>query len=92
MSALLILSQHSAEVIASAMRQERAIDWKKEIKLSPSADVIIWVIIKESTRELLNLISDFSKAAEYKIDTQNELYFYMLAIKTDTKIKVKYHL
>jgi len=36
---------------------------------------------KDATRELLELINEFSKVAEHKINTQNLLYFFTLTTK-----------
>ena len=36
---------------------------------------------KDSTRKLLELISEFSKVAGYKINTQKSLAFYILTMK-----------
>ena len=36
---------------------------------------------KDSTRKLLELISEFNKVAGYKINTQNHLYFYILTME-----------
>ena len=50
---------------------------KKEVKLSPYADDMILYIenSKNSIRKLLELISEFSKVAGYKINTQKSLAF-----------------
>ena len=50
---------------------------KKEVKLSLFADDMILYIEnpKDSTRKLLELISEFSKVAGYKINTQKSLAF-----------------
>ena len=49
----------------------------KEVKLSLGADVMILCIEspKDSMRKLLELISEFSKVAGYKINTQKSLAF-----------------
>ena len=36
---------------------------------------------KDSIRKLLELISEFSKVAGYKVNTQNHLHFYILTMK-----------
>ena len=43
---------------------------------------------KESTRKLLELINEFNKVAGYKINVQNQLYFYTLAINNQ-EIKLR---
>jgi len=69
------------EVLATAIREEKEIKWiqirKEEIKLSLFADNIILYIEnpKDSIRKLLELISEFSKVAGYKINTQKSLAF-----------------
>ena len=63
------------EVWATAIRAEKEIIGiqigKEEIKLSLFADDMILYIEnpKDSTRKLLELINDYSKVAEYKINT-----------------------
>ena len=62
------------EVLATAVREEKEIKGiqieKEEVKLSLFADDMILYIEnpKDSIRKLLELISEFSKAAEYKIN------------------------
>ena len=50
---------------------------KEEVKLSLFVDGMILCIEnpKDSMRKLLELISEFSKASEYKINTQKSLAF-----------------
>ena len=36
---------------------------------------------KDTIRKLLDLISEFSKVAGYKVNTQNHLHFYILTMK-----------
>ena len=50
---------------------------KEEVKLSPFADDMILYIRnpKDSIRKLLELISEFSKVAGYKINTEKSLAF-----------------
>ena len=62
------------EVLAIAIRDEKVIkriQIGKEVKLSLFADDMILYIEnpKDSIRKLLELISEFSKVAEYKINT-----------------------
>ena len=49
----------------------------KEVKLSLFADDMILYIenLKDSTRKLLELINEYSKAAGYKINTQKSVAF-----------------
>uniref|UniRef100_A0A8C6DMS2 RNA-directed DNA polymerase n=1 Tax=Moschus moschiferus TaxID=68415 RepID=A0A8C6DMS2_MOSMO len=67
------------EVLATAMRAEKDIKGiqigKEEVKLSLFADDMILYTEnpKDSTRKLLELISDYSKFAGYKINTQKSL-------------------
>ena len=69
------------EVLATAIREEKKIKRiqirKEEIKLSLFADDMILHIEnpKDSIRKLLELIREFSKVAEYKINTQKSLAF-----------------
>ena len=66
------------EVLATAIREEKeikGIQIGKEVRLSLSADDIILYIEnpKDSIRKLQELISEFSKVAGYKINTQKSL-------------------
>ena len=68
------------EVLATAITEEKAIKGiqkGKEVKVSLFADNIILYIEnpKDSIRKLLELISEFSKVAGYKINTQKSLAF-----------------
>ena len=68
------------EVSAIAIRAEKeikGIQIGKEVKLSQSADDMILYIEnpKETIRKLLELISEFSKVAGYKVNTQKSLAF-----------------
>ena len=64
------------EVLAKAGRKEEEIKGiqigKEEVKLSLFADFMILSIEspKDSTKKLLELINEFSKVAEYKINSQ----------------------
>ena len=66
------------EFLATAIRKEKEmklIQIRKEVKLSLFADDMILYIEnpKDSIRKLLELISEFSKVAGYKINTQKSL-------------------
>ena len=69
------------EVLATAIREEKEIKGiqigKEEVKLSLFADDMILYVgnPKDSIRKLLELISEFSKVAGYKINTQKSLAF-----------------
>ena len=72
--------QHSFEVLAIAIREEKEIKGihiGKEVKLSLFADDMILYVEnpKDSIRKLLELISEFSKVAGYKINRQKSLAF-----------------
>ena len=82
------------EVLATAIREEKEIKGiqirKKEVKLSLFADDMILYIenSKDSIRKLLKLISEFSKVAGYKINTQKSLSFlYTNNEKSEREIK-----
>ena len=63
---------------------------KEEVKLSLFADDMILYIenTKDSIRKLLELISEFSKVAGYKINTQKSLAFlYTNNEKSEREIK-----
>ena len=68
------------EVLATAIREEKEIkeiQIRKEVKFSLFVDNIILCIEnpKDSIRKLLELISEFSKVAGYKSNTQKSLAF-----------------
>ena len=69
------------EVLASAIIEEKEIKGiqirEEEVKLSLFADDMILYIEnpKDSIRKLLELISEFSKVAGYKVNTQKSLAF-----------------
>ena len=82
------------EVLATAIREEKEIKGiqigKEEVKLSLFADDMILYIEnpKDSIRKLLELISEFSKVAGYKINTQKSLAFlYTNNEKSEREIK-----
>ena len=82
------------EVLATAIREEKEIKRiqirKEDIKLSLFADDMILYIEnpKDSIRKLLELISEFSKVARYKINTQKSLLFlYTNNEKSEREIK-----
>ena len=68
------------EVLATAIREEKEIkeiQIRKELTLSQFADDMILYVEnpKDSIRKLLELISEFSKVIECKINTQKSLAF-----------------
>ena len=68
------------EVLATAIREEKEIKGihiRREVKLSLFAhDMILYIENpKDSIRKLLELISEFSKVAGYKINTQKSYAF-----------------
>jgi len=74
------------KALDTAIREEkevRGIQIRKEVKLSLFAyDMILYIENpKDSIRKLLELISEFSKVAGYKINIQKSLAFYILAMK-----------
>ena len=81
------------EVLAIAIREEKerkGIQIRKEVKLSLFADDMILYIEnpKDSIRKLLELSSEFSKVARYKINTQKSLAFlYTNNGKSEREIK-----
>ena len=82
------------EVLATALREGKEIKGiqigKQKVKLSLFADDMILYIEnpKDCTRELLELIDEYSKVAGYKINTQKSLAFlYTNNEKTEREIK-----
>jgi len=81
-------------VLATAIRAEKEIKGiqigKEEVKLSLFAgDMILYIENpKDSTRKLLELISEYSKTAGYKMNTQKSLAFlYTNNEKVEREIK-----
>ena len=74
------------DILATEIRQEKEIKTiqirKEEVKLLLFADDMILYIEnpKDTTKKLLGLINEFSKAAGYKINIQNQLCFYTLTM------------
>ena len=84
MSTITTIVQHTLEVLATAIREEKEIKGiqirKDEVKLSLSADDTTLYLEnpKDSIRKLLELISEFSKVADTKLIHRNHLHFYIL--------------
>ena len=78
---MLLLLNRVLEVLATAVREEKERKGiqirKEEVMLSLFADDMIPYIEnpKDSIRKLLELISEFSKVAGYKVNTQKSLEF-----------------
>jgi len=85
------------EVLATAIRAEKeikGIQIGKEVKLSLFTDDMILYIEnpKDSTRKLLELINEYSKVAEYEINTQKSLAFLSLTMrKQKEKLRKQFH-
>ena len=80
------------EVLATAIREEKEIKGiqirKEAVNLSLFADDMILYMYKDSIRKLLDLISEFSKVAGYKINTHKSLAFlYTNNEKSEREIK-----
>ena len=93
MSTLSTIIQHSLEVLAMALREEKkikGIQIGKEVKLSLFADDMILFIenLKNQTKKLLELINEFGKVAGYKIKTQKSLAVLFSKMK-DQKQKLR---
>ena len=98
MSTFATIIQHSLEVLATAIREGKEVKGiqirKEEVNLSLFADGMILYIEnhKDSTRKLLELISEFSKVAGYKISSQKSLAFlYSNNEKSEREIKNQFH-
>ena len=87
MSTFTSIIQHSLEVLATAIREEKEIKGiqirKEEVKLSLFADDTILYIEnpRDSIRKLLELISEFTKLQDTKSIYRSHLYFYTLTMK-----------
>ena len=84
------------EVLVTAIRAEKevkGIQIGKEVKLSLFADDMILYIenSKDITRKLLELISEYSKVAGYKISTQKSLAFLYTNRKQKEKLRKQLH-
>ena len=80
------------EVLTMAIREEKEIKGiqigKEEVKLF-SDDMILYIENpKDVTRELLELISEFSKVARYKINSQKSVAF-LYSINERSKREIK---
>ena len=79
--------QHTLEVLATAIREEKEIKGihirKEEVKLSLFADDMILYIenLKDSIRKLLELISELAKFQDTKSVHRSHLHFYTLTMK-----------
>ena len=84
------------EVLATAIREEKeikGIQIGKQVKLSLFADNIILHIEnpKDTVRKLLEIISEFSKVAGYKINTQKSLAFLYTKNEKSEKLRNQSH-
>ena len=93
MSTFTTIIQHSPEVLATAIREEKEIKeiqiGKEEVKLSLFADDMILYIEnpKDSIRKLLELICEFNKVAGYKINRQKSLAFLYINNEKSEKLR-----
>ena len=93
MSTFTNIIQHISRFLATAIREEKeikGIQIGKEVKLSLFADDMMLYIKnpKDTIRKLLELISEFSKVAGYKINTQKSVAFlYTNNEKSEREIK-----
>ena len=92
MSTFTTIIQHSSgsPSYSNQSRKIKGIQIRKEVKLSLFADDMMLYIenLKDNIRKLLELISEFSKVAEYKINTQKSLAFlYTNSEKSEREIK-----
>ena len=94
---LLLLFNIVLEVLATEVREEKEIKGiqivKEEAKLSLFTDDMILYIEtpKDSTRKLLELINEYSKVAEYKINTQESLSFLYTNNEKTEKLRKQFH-
>ena len=94
MPTLTTFIQHSTEVLASVIIQEKEIKGvqikKEEVRLSLFADAMMLYVEnpKDSTKTQLELIHEFSKGARYKINIQTSVVFQFTNNKlSERKIK-----
>ena len=83
------------EALASAVKKEKGIKdikiWKEEVKLYLFADDTIIYIedLKESIKQVSELISEFSIVRKMRLLYKNQMHFYMLSlnnIKTEINL------
>ena len=85
------------KVLATAIREEKeikGIQIGKEVRLSLFEDDMILYIgnLKDSIRKLLEMISEFSKVAGYKINTKKSLTFLYTNNETsEMKLRNQFH-
>ena len=92
--------QQSIDVLARAIRQKRKEkknpNWKGRSKIISSHEFMVILYMQktlETPQKLLELISEFSKAAGYKVNTsKNQLHFYIITMNTLKKKLRKQHL
>ena len=83
------------EILAIAIREEKEIKGsqtgKEEEKLFAD-DMILYIENpKDSTRKLLELISEYSKVVGYKINTQKSLAFLYTNNEKTEKLRKQFH-
>ena len=96
MSTFPTIIQHSSESPNTAIREVKeiqVIQIRKEVKLALFADDMILYIEKPKNciRKLLELISEFSKVAEYKINKQKSLAFLCTNSEKSEKLRNPIH-
>ena len=93
----LLLLNIVLEVLTTTVREEKEIKGiqmgKEKVKLSLFADdMILYIENPKDIRKLLELISEFSKVAGYKINNRNNSYFYILTVKNQKeKLRKQFH-
>ena len=93
MSTFTTIIQHSSEILATAIREEKeikGIQIGKEVKLSLFVDDMILYIEnpKDSITKLLELTSELQQVVGYKINTQKSLaILYINNEKSEREIK-----
>ena len=76
--------QHSSgsPSYSNQRRKRKGIQIGKEVELSLFGDdMILYIENPKDIRKSLELISELSKVAEYKINNRNHLHFYILTVK-----------
>ena len=92
-----ITIQHSFGSLTTAIRAEKEIKaiqiGKEEVKLSLFADDMILYIEHptDSTRNVLELINEYSKVAGYKVNTQKSLAFLYTNNEKIEKLRKEFH-
>lgn len=83
------------EILGNIIRQKKETKWiyigKEDIKVLFTDNMIVYFRISESICKKLELMSDYSRVAGYKVNIQSQLLSYIPTInKYNLKLKTQY--